>query len=221
MKTRITIVALFGFTHALMGCSEHTLVPPEHGQVGVAAAPVSMKGNSVANAGPTLPVSGGPMTTGIMIPTSSAVVGRIENGLEGRARSTQGNFRTALRQVRTNLPKVSNINNAAGFDQIQLLVYAACSDLTTNGNNSVMRTMYNVQPTGTAASNQAALVSAGVRMLDRHVAGLASQGPDSAQVATIFTNLVQAQVDASATSTVAFMSVCIAANTAGSTLLGM
>ena len=220
MKTRITILALFGFAHVLLGCSEHTLVPPEHGQVGVAAAPVSMKGNTVTNAGPTLPISGGPMATGIMIPTSTAVVGRIENGLEGRARSTQGNFRNALRQVRTNLPKVTNINNASGFDQIQLLVYAACSDLTTGG-TPAMQSVYNVQPGASVATNQAALVSAGVRMLDKHVAGLASQGPDSAQVTTIFTNLVQAQVAASATSKMAFMTVCIAANTAGSTLLGM
>lgn len=208
------------FTVLLAGCSEHSLHKPEVGLVGVAVAPVSLKGNGLTNAGPTLPVSGGNFTAGIVIPTTTAVVGRLENGLEQNAKSNLGNFRTALRQVRTNLPKVSNINSASGFDQIQLLVYAACSDLTT-GSTPLMQSVYGIQPAATVATNQASLVAAGVRMLDRHVAGLASQGPDTTQINTILTNLVQAQATASATSRMAFMTVCIAANTAGTTLLGM
>lgn len=205
----------------LTACSDHTAAPPTHGEIGVAQAPISLSGNTSANAGPTTAVSGGPNLMGITIPTTTGVVGRIENGLEGKAKSTQGNFSKALKQVKTNLPKVTNINNAAGFDQIQLLVYAACSDLTVGG-NPIMKSVYNVNPSATIATNQAFLVAAGVRMLDQHVAGLASQGPDSAQITTIFTNLVQAQAAVTSnTSTMAFMTVCIAANSAGTTLLGM
>jgi hypothetical protein len=58
-------------------------------------------------------------------------------------------------------------------------------------------------------------------MLDRYVAGLASGGPTSGQVTTALNDLVQKIAGQSgSTSTIAFMSVCIAANTAGSTMMG-
>jgi hypothetical protein len=119
------------------------------------------------------------------------------------------------------LPKVSDVNQASGYDQVQLLVYAACSDLTTGGTPQ-MQSRYGVTPSASIATNEAALIAAGIRMLDQHSAGLASRGPASAQVSTIFTTLVQAQAAVGTnTSKMAFMAVCIAANTAGTTLLGL
>lgn len=205
----------------LAACSAHTVVPPFHGEVGVAVAPSSMKGNTLDQAGPIKPLSGGTNTVGIIVPTSNSVAIRIENGLEGSAKRSAGNFRLSLQQVQGNLPKVPNVFNASGFDQIQLLVYAACSDLTTGG-TPVMQSKYGVTPNGSIASNQTALVNAGLRMLDQHTAGLATQGPDAAQLTSIFTSLVQKQAAVGTnTSKIAFMAVCIAANTAGTTMLGL
>ena len=206
----------------LVACSEHELWQgPTHNEVGVAVAPVSISGNSTARSGPTTPVSGGANATGVAVPTGEAVIARITNGLEGTVKQTTGNFSTAISQLSTNLPKVTSVNAAAGYDQLQLLVYAACADLTTGG-APIMQSKYNVSPSGTIAANQAALVSAGIRMLDQHTGGIASQGPDAAQLNTILTNLVTAQAAVNTnTSTMAFITVCLAANTAGIALLGM
>jgi hypothetical protein len=200
-----------------LACSDHESLPQRYTAVGINAPPVSIAGNNTTKAGPTTSVSGGPNTLGVAIPTATAVVGRIENGLEGKALSTSGNFSRALAQVKTNLPKVSNVNNATGYDQVQLLAYAACSDMTGQ-----MQTMYGISASNSIASNQAALIAAGIRILDKHAAGLASAGPGAAQVTTVLTNLVQTEAaDASNTSTIAFMAVCIAASTAGATMLGI
>ncbi len=203
----------------LLSCADHRAGIPPHGEVGVAVAPLAISGNTVNKAGPTTPVSGGPNLLGVAVPTTTALAARIQNGLQGMIAPTSGNFARALGQVRTNLPKVSDVHKASGFDQVQLLAYAACSDLTTGG-TPLMRSRYNIIPTSTVAANQAALISAGMSILDQHTAGLASQGPNAAQVTTVITNLVQAQVTNASTSTVAFMTVCIAANTAGATMLG-
>jgi hypothetical protein len=57
-------------------------------------------------------------------------------------------------------------------------------------------------------------------MLDNYVAGLASQGPTSAEVTAALTTLVNTIAgQAGGNSTIAFMSVCMAANTAGTTLM--
>jgi hypothetical protein len=108
---------------------------------------------------------------------------------------------------------------ASGYDQVQLLVYAACSDLTT-GNTPLMQSKYSVTKTGSIATNSANLIAAGRRMLDNYVAGLASQGPTSAEVTAALTTLVNTIAgQAGGNSTIAFMSVCMAANTAGATLM--
>jgi hypothetical protein len=219
MRQYICVSTLILGMAALSGCSEHTLQPLSQDSIGVAAAPVSIKGNDTTKAGPALPVSGGANQTGVVIPTNGSVANRIANGLENSVVMTKGNFSTALTQVSTNLPKVTDITKASGFDQVELLVYAACADLTTGG-TPLMKSKYNVDPAATVTANQAALVAAGMRMLDQHTAALASQGPASGQLTTILTNLVQAEVTAASTSKIAFMSVCIAANTAGSAMLG-
>jgi hypothetical protein len=161
-------------------------------------------------------------TGSLTAPTADAVVARIKNGLENRTSPTtaNSNFGRTLNQVRGNLPKVTDPLKVTGFDQVEMLAYGACSDLTLT-NTPIMQTVYGVQRNGTIAANSAALVNAGIRMLDQHVAGLASTGAAAGAVKTVFENLV-AKVGATAgnTSTVAFMSVCIAANTAGSSMMG-
>lgn len=214
-------IILMSLIAVLARCSDHEILGTFHGEVGVALAPQSITGNGLSKAGPTTAVSGGTNTLGVLIPTTTGIVARIENGLEKNAVSTKGSFAKSLAQVRTNLPKTADVTSAAGFDQVELLAYSACADLTT-GSTPLMQSVYNVQTAGTIASNQAALVAAGVRMLDQHAAGLASQGPASAQVTTILTNLVQTEAAVGTnTSIMAFMVVCIAANTAGTAMLGL
>jgi hypothetical protein len=213
MKNLIYLLPLL-----LLACSDHEIGPGIHGEIGAAVAASSIAGNSSGSAGPTTGLSGGPNLLGVTVPTGTAAVGRIQNGLEGLVKPTQGNFQRSLAQVRTNLPKSTDVTAAAGYDQIELLVYSACSDLTS-GSVPLMQSKYGIQPSATVTANQAALVAAGMRMLDQHTAGIASQGSASAQLTTIFTGLVLAQTGN--TSKMAFMTVCIAANTAGTALLGM
>lgn len=155
------------------------------------------------------------------VPTRDAVVARLEIGLEGNAKPTTGNFARALTQVKTNLPKLTDPLKVTGFDQVQLLVYGACSDLTT-GNTPAMKAKYNVDPATGISANQSALVAAGLKMLDQHVAGLATQSPAATEINSALTSLISDLSTATPanTTTIAFMSVCIAANTAGSSLMG-
>src|SRR5581483_1931756 len=67
----------------------------------------------------------------LSVPVGQAIVQRLKIGLQGNVSPTAGNFAKALAQVQNNLPKVTDPTKATGFDQAQLLVYAACSDLTT------------------------------------------------------------------------------------------
>ena len=158
--------------------------------------------------------------TGAMsVPTADALVVRIQNGLQNNVSAQAGNFKTALTQIKGNLPSVSDPTKATGFDVAELLIYAACSDLTT-GTTPKMQSFYNVTKAGTVAANQANLISAGIKILDQHLAGLASQGPTASDVKQVFTELVQKiSADSVNTSTVAFVTVCIAANTSGATLM--
>ena len=154
------------------------------------------------------------------VPTADAVTGRIQLGLESAARATAGNFALSLEQVKKNLPKTTDPTKATGFEQIQLLVYGACSDLTT-GTTPLMQSRYNIVPAGTIASNQASLITAGMRMLDQHTAGIASESTATASLRAAFATLVTKVAGVTGnTSRIAFMSVCIAANTAGSSMLG-
>ncbi|MGE4132280.1 MAG: hypothetical protein AB7F86_11625 [Bdellovibrionales bacterium] len=156
----------------------------------------------------------------LSVPVGDAVVARIRNGLERSVDPGQGNFARTLAQVRSNLPKVTDPTKATGYDQIQLLAYGACSDLTT-GNTPLMQTRYNVTKNGTIANNKTALIAAGVRMLDQYVAGLASQSTAAVEVKNSLDTLVtKLAATSGSTSTIAFMSVCIAANSAGAAMMG-
>lgn len=154
------------------------------------------------------------------VPTPEAVVFRLQNGLEQNVTSASGNFALALSQVKKNLPQVTNPIKATGFDQVQLLVYGACSDLTT-GAAPLMMSKYRVNPAQSIATNKANLISAGMQMLDHYTANLASQSTATAKIQEALTKLTNQLAGVSGnTSVIAFMSVCITANTVGTTLLG-
>jgi hypothetical protein len=153
----------------------------------------------------------------LTVPTGDAAVLRLQNALGVSVGA--GNFKAGYEAVKANLPKVTDPTAASGYDQVQLLAYAACSDLTT-GSPSIMQQKYKINPKNSVASNEVALVSAGMTILDRHVASLASQGPAKNDVKNVYTKLVEDSSAAGDSATVTFMSVCMAANAAGLTLMG-
>jgi hypothetical protein len=205
MKT----ISIFLLSFAMSGCFQTRMI-----------GEASLRSLSPQDAGIT---GGGAVVVGtgaLSVPTSNAVIARIQNGLEGKAPSTAGNFAKSLTQLKSNLPKTTDPTKATGYDQIQLLAYAACSDLV-NGGTPQMQSVYNVKPKDTIAASKASLVSAGVRMMDQYVAGLASKGPTADEVTKIFSTLVdQVSVTKTNTTIMAFMAVCMAANTSGSTMMG-
>lgn len=154
----------------------------------------------------------------LTVPTGDALIKRVQLGLQNNVSPTAGNFAKSLAQVKGNLPKDPDPTKASGYDQAQLLIYGACSDLTTGGTPK-MKSVYGVDPKATVANSQAALIAAGMKMVDQYTAGLGSNSSATPQVQAAFQNLVQT-VASGNTTTVAFMSVCIAANSAGSMLLG-
>jgi hypothetical protein len=201
---------------SLLGCTMGK-VAQGRGPNASAASTGNSGGDNGGGGGGGITLSG---TGALSVPTADAIVARLQNGMQGNVSPLKGNFAKALAQVKTNMPKVTDPTKATGFDQVQLLVYAACSDLTT-GTTPLMQSKYNVNPNNSIASNQANLVAAGVQILDQYVAGLASQGSASAQVNAALANLVQTIAsDSTNTSKIAFMSICMAANVTGSTMMG-
>jgi hypothetical protein len=211
MKKQIIVGIALATVQFLTGCSQF------FGQNPVAATPVQTRS--------TVPIAAGggagvPGTGAASVPTGDAVVARIRNGLNGNVSPAKGNFAKTLAQVNSNLPKVTDPTKASGFDQVELLVYGACSDLTT-GSTPLMKSAYHVNPKASIAVNQSSLLAAGMAMLDKHTAGLASKGPPNAEVVAALTALIQQIAsDSNNNSTIAFMSICTAANTAGVTMLG-
>ena len=147
-------------------------------------------------------------------PTADAVIGRIRNTLIG-VDPLAGNFAKAIAQVKPNLPQMTNPVQATGLDQIPLLAYAACTDTKLAS--------YNVPTTGTVSANSAALVAAGMKMLDAGLAGLASQGASSADFQTALQALVSTLATdkaATQTMTTSFIAVCMASTTAAVSMAG-
>ncbi|HZR06964.1 MAG TPA: hypothetical protein VFA79_00180 [Myxococcales bacterium] len=147
-------------------------------------------------------------------PTADAVIGRIRNTLTG-VDPLAGNFAKAIAQVKPNLPQMTNPVQATGLDQIPLLVYGACTDAKL--------ATYGVPTTGTITANSAALVAAGMKMLDAGLAGLASQGASSADFQAALQALVStlaADKSATQTMTTSFIAVCMAATTAAVSMVG-
>ena len=182
----------------------------------IACAPA----NETAGVGP--PDPGAPSEPGTDLPglgsasapTADAVIGRIRNTLTG-VDPLAGNFARAIAQVKPNLPQMTNPVQATGLDQIPLLVYGACTDAKL--------ATYGVPTTGTITANSAALVAAGMKMLDAGLAGLASQGASSADFQAALQALVSTlAADKSATQTIttSFIAVCMAATTAAVSMVG-
>jgi hypothetical protein len=147
-------------------------------------------------------------------PTADAVIGRIRNTLIG-VDPLAGNFAKAIAQVKPNLPQLTNPVQATGLDQIPLLVYGACTDAKLAS--------YNVPTTGTITANSAALVAAGMKMLDAGLAGLATQGSSSGDFQTTLQGLVStlaADKVTTQTMTTSFIAVCMAATTAAVSMTG-
>lgn len=167
----------------------------------------------------SLPQSGNPAdqvgvpgVPGASVPTSKAISLRIMNGLNNNAVPTAKNFAASLAQLGTNLPENTNPNLATGYDQVPLLAYAACTD--------VAPATYNI--TGNSIPNaRAALIAAGVNILDRHTGGLASTGPNAAQVQAIFGQLIDDNAKiAGETVLMEWISVCMTASTFGAQMMG-
>ncbi len=134
-------------------------------------------------------------------PTADAVIGRIRNTLIG--------------VDPPNLPQMTNPVQATGLDQIPLLVYAACTDAKL--------VSYNVPTTGTVSANSAALVAAGMKMLDAGLAGLASQGASNGDFQAALQALVSTLAADKATTqtmTTSFIAVCMASTTAAVSMVG-
>jgi hypothetical protein len=147
-------------------------------------------------------------------PTADAVIGRIRNALIG-VDPMAGNFAKAIAQVKPNLPQMTNPVQATGLDQIPLLVYAACTDANLAS--------YSVPTTGTISANSAALVAAGMTMLDAGLAGLASQGASSGDFQAALQTLVSTLAADKATTqtmTTSFIAVCMASTTAAVSMVG-
>jgi hypothetical protein len=147
-------------------------------------------------------------------PTADAVVGRIRNTLVG-VDPLAGNFAKAVAQVKPNLPQMTNPVQATGLDQIPLLVYAACTDAKLAS--------YSVPTTGTISANSAALVGAGMTMLDTGLGGLASQSASSADFQAALQALVNtlaADKTTTQTMTTSFIAVCMASTTAAVSMVG-
>ena len=115
-------------------------------------------------------------------------------------------------QLGTNLPENTNPNLATGYDQVPLLAYAACTDIAPS--------VYGI--TGTSIPNaRAALIAAGMNILDRHTGGLASTGPNAAQAQAIFGQLIDDNAKiAGETVLMEWISVCMTASTFGAQMMG-
>ncbi len=171
-------------------------------------------GGGPPDSGPPEPGTDLPGVGSVSAPTADAVIGRIGNTLIG-VDPLAGNFAKAIAQVKPNLPQMTNPVQATGLDQIPLLVYAACTDTKLAS--------YNVPTTGTMSANSAALVAAGMKMLDTGLAGLASQGASNGEFQAALQALVStlaADKSTTQTMTTSFIAVCMASTTAAVSMVG-
>ena len=176
------------------------------------------KSDFVAGSGASVPGVGA-----CNVPTGDALIARITNGLQGHVDVTKGNFKLATDQYKENAQQTMNPVLASGYDQAALIVNAACSDLTIGtGAPPAMKSVYGVDPAlalEDPSATATALVKTCTGILDQYTAGLSSTGSKAPEVLSICNDLVKNLVQQRATTTVAFMSVCNAANLTGSMLL--
>lgn len=170
----------------------------------------------------------------MFVPTANAVITRLNKGLSAMPAGSsspvpgfqcqQGNnCSKALSNVMGNLPYNSNPLLATGLDQIPLLVYAGCNDLTLSN--------YGVATSNTTVAAQTQnLINAGVGFVNAHVGGLASSGALNSQVTAVFQTLITSNASAFAAQSPVpsvatqikqdFYSICMAANSFGIAMTG-
>jgi hypothetical protein len=207
------LALLFGAIIVLDGCN----YTKDHASFGDASAAPNVSlasgcGGAAAGIGCQLQGSGASS-----VPTAKGLMFRIENAMGLSAATTASSLRTTYGQIMPDLSNAADPTQFSGGDGNMMLAYAACVDSITINNPSWGLTAKN--PASNAA-NQAALIAAGMKIMDQYTAGLASGGSNSAQVQTAITNIVSNSISDGATVREAFITVCTAANTAGSTLLG-
>jgi hypothetical protein len=190
--------------------------------ISVAASGCSATSKNLAS-GPTPPLAANaiPGVGSTSIPTADAVVARAELGLQGTANHFSGNCQTGYNQVKPNLNKNSNPTAANGFDAVGPFFHACCVDaIIGNSNNMQNSKIWNINiAAGTTVSSQKpALIAAGMKILDAHLAGQATA--NAATFTPIFSSLVDNHAAASSTVVQAFASVCVAATHAGVMMKG-
>jgi hypothetical protein len=225
-RTVFTALALIA-TAALSGCKAGTTGgtgKPGGGTIGGPGGPAAVTNSDIPGTGST------------SVPTADAVATRIEVGLQGNVSRTAGSFSTAFNQFSRNLANVTNPLEATGYENISLIVYAACTDINST---IAARTPtssppgYGVTFGGTLAAQSANLISAGIQMVNQHTGGLASSDPAlNTQVRAVFQNLLNAHAGTappagseyvvvnpatSRNTQSAFVSICMAANVFGVT----
>lgn len=161
----------------------------------------------------------------ITVPTADAIAGRIQRALGPAGLApTSPNFSRELANVESSLPLVTDPALASGLDKVPMLVFAACSDLAAPAILSV----YGVDTTKAPATQAGSLATAGVKMVNDLIGGIATNadvitaqanaGVPTAQA--IFTNLVTQELSAGDSTAEAFVAVCLAANTFGVEMVG-
>ena len=166
--------------------------------------------NAVYVAGIGATLSG---TGALSVPTTNGIISRVINGVGGRASVHSLSFELATRNFAANLSNSTDPTQLNGADMNMLLAYSACVDAGAT-------TFGHINTSKTVAQNQVALVTLGMSIMDSYLAGLASGGAASAQLQTTFNNIVSQSIANGATPQMAYVTVCTAAVTAGSTMLG-
>ncbi len=172
---------------------------------------------ATATPAPTAAPVGGGSTSGygsVRIPDADTIGARLVMGLEGNVSldptTTTGK---AFKAMYGGLPQQPNPNSATGVDQVPILIYTACA--------SVKPSSYSIDTSQSVTNSRAALIAAGLRMLNLHVGGLLSQDSSlNSQVSTAFGSLVDSDSAAGASTQTTFISVCMAANTYGIVMKG-
>ena len=201
----VSAVSLFGACK--VGVGGATFTDSSSGS-GSTPAPTLSPSDYVAGIGATLPGTGA-----LSVPTGTSAIQRIIIGVGGRASTTTANTKVAYQKLGGNLGDTTDPTQMSGGDSNMLLAYAACAD----ANGAVFG---NIKMTLTTSQNKAALVAMGMKIMDTYTAGLASGGSASAQLNTVFSGIVDQSIANGATPQMAYITVCTAAVTAGSTMLG-
>jgi hypothetical protein len=180
------------------------------------------QGTFASTSGPSGPVVAGQGETqtgtgALTVPTGNALVMRIENGLQGGASHLAGNFRTQVLQSQANLSNSTDPTAFGGPDQNFLIAYSACADAAVGPNLS---SKYGIIAGGTVVANKAKLIAAGMQILNQHTAGLAGSGSTSGAVTAALTAIEKASETNASDAQMAFVTMCTAASTAGSTMMG-